>query len=63
VDDAEGGCVLRGTTGDPVEWLAVRLAMTGYEFGVREPVELVESVRELGGRLSRAAGAALNGGS
>ncbi|MES4886769.1 YafY family protein [Streptomyces sp. NPDC096012] len=55
-DDGEGGCVLRGTTGDPVEWLAVRLAMAGCEFTVREPAALVRSARELGGRLSRAAG-------
>ncbi|MEU8028797.1 YafY family protein [Streptomyces sp. NPDC049099] len=53
-DDGEGGCVLRGTAGDSVEWLAVRLAMTGYEFTVREPGELMACVRELGGRLSRA---------
>ena len=49
-----GGCVLRGRSGDPVEWLAVRLAMVGCEFVVRGPHELVECVRELGGRLSRA---------
>ncbi|MEV8553262.1 WYL domain-containing protein [Streptomyces glaucescens] len=48
-------CLLRGTTGDPVEWLAVRLAMLGHEFTVREPAELVACVRELGGRLTRAA--------
>ncbi|WP_208900340.1 helix-turn-helix transcriptional regulator [Streptomyces incarnatus] len=53
-DDGEGGCVLRGTVGDPPEWLAVRLAMAGYEFTVWSPDELVASVRELGGRLSRA---------
>ncbi|WP_193433528.1 helix-turn-helix transcriptional regulator [Streptomyces fodineus] len=53
-DDGEGGCVLRGTSGDPVEWLAMRLAMAGYEFAVREPTELVAAVRELGGLLSRA---------
>ncbi|MGW4568164.1 helix-turn-helix transcriptional regulator [Streptomyces sp. NPDC004561] len=58
-DDTEGGCVVRGATGDPVEWLAVRLAMAGYEFTVREPAELVERVRELGSRLSRAAEPAL----
>lgn len=51
-----GGCVLRGTSGDPVEWLAVRLAMVGCDFEVREPAELVRCVRELGGRLSRAGG-------
>ena len=40
---------------DSVEWLAVRLAMVDCEFTVHEPAELVECVRELGGRLSRAA--------
>ncbi|RRQ77159.1 transcriptional regulator [Streptomyces griseofuscus] len=53
-DDGEGGCVLAGGTGDPVEWLTVRLALTGYEFAVRGPDELLACVRELGGRLSRA---------
>ncbi|MFJ4804163.1 helix-turn-helix transcriptional regulator [Streptomyces murinus] len=56
-DDGEGGCVLAGGTGDPVEWLTVRLALTGYEFAVRGPDELLACVRELGGRLSRAGGA------
>ncbi|MFI6037525.1 helix-turn-helix transcriptional regulator [Streptomyces sp. NPDC051315] len=58
--EAEGGaagCSLRGVTGDPVEWLAVRLAMVGCEFTVQGPGELVEYVRQLGGRLTRAAGA------
>lgn len=55
VPETEGtGCVLRGSSGDPVEWLAVRLAMVGCEFTVRGPAELVDSARELGGRLSRA---------
>ncbi|WP_225838177.1 YafY family protein, partial [Streptomyces sp. NK08204] len=52
--DERGGCVLRGTSGDPVEWLAVRLAMVGYEFEVRGPEALAECVSELGERLSRA---------
>ncbi|KUN78499.1 helix-turn-helix transcriptional regulator [Streptomyces griseoruber] len=56
VEDGAGGSRLRGTTGDPVEWLAVRLAMLGCEFSVREPRELVECVRELGARLGRAGG-------
>jgi predicted DNA-binding transcriptional regulator YafY len=50
----EGRCRLRGTVGDAVEWLAVRLAMTGVEFRVEEPAELVSAVGELGGRLVRA---------
>ncbi|MGV9901016.1 helix-turn-helix transcriptional regulator [Streptomyces sp. NPDC003388] len=52
--DDGGGCVLRGTSGEPVEWLALLLAMAGCEFTVRGPEELVSCVRELGGRLSRA---------
>ncbi|MEV7884403.1 helix-turn-helix transcriptional regulator [Streptomyces sp. NPDC002817] len=52
----EGRCRLRTTVGDPVEWMAVRLAMADCEFTVREPEELVRCVRDLGGRLSRAAG-------
>ncbi|MBP2052760.1 putative DNA-binding transcriptional regulator YafY [Streptomyces griseochromogenes] len=58
VPEAEGdGCVLRGSSEDPVEWLAVRLGMVGCEFAVRGPAELVECVRELGARLSRAGAA------
>uniref|UniRef100_UPI0015F0A304 helix-turn-helix transcriptional regulator n=1 Tax=Streptomyces shenzhenensis TaxID=943815 RepID=UPI0015F0A304 len=57
VDEEGGWCVVRGESGDPVEWLAVRLVMAGCEFVVREPSELVACVRELGGRLSRAGGA------
>ncbi|WKE71191.1 MULTISPECIES: helix-turn-helix transcriptional regulator [unclassified Streptomyces] len=56
VDDGEGGCVLAGGTGDPLEWLSVRLALTGFEFTVRGPDELAACVRGLGDRLSRAGG-------
>lgn len=49
-----GGCRLRATAGDRVEWLAVRLAMLGCEFTVEEPDELVQCVRRLGARLTRA---------
>ncbi|MER5909385.1 YafY family protein [Streptomyces sp. NPDC001982] len=56
--DGESGptCVVRGSTRDPVERLAIRLAMTGCDFVVRRPEELVVCVRELGRRLSRAGG-------
>jgi predicted DNA-binding transcriptional regulator YafY len=54
----EHSCRLRATTGDAVQWLAVRLAMFECEFTVQEPEELVRSVRELGERLSRAGGGA-----
>ncbi|MER7488336.1 WYL domain-containing protein [Streptomyces sp. NPDC126497] len=55
--DAES-CLLRATVSGAKEWTAVRLAMLGYEFTVREPAGLVEAVRELGARMSRAAGGA-----
>ncbi|MCL6732916.1 helix-turn-helix transcriptional regulator [Streptomyces neyagawaensis] len=54
----EHSCRVRASTGDAVEWFAVRLAVLGYEFTVHEPPELVEYVRELGARLTRAAGGA-----
>ncbi|MFH9549140.1 helix-turn-helix transcriptional regulator [Streptomyces sp. NPDC017435] len=53
---SEGRCRIRGTTSDPLEWVAMRLAMLGCEFSVAGPVELVACARELGGRLERAAG-------
>ncbi|MEV0175765.1 YafY family protein [Streptomyces sp. NPDC050803] len=52
----EHTCRMRATTADSVEWLAVRLAMMDCEFTVHHPEELVRCVRDLGGRLSRAAG-------
>jgi predicted DNA-binding transcriptional regulator YafY len=50
----EARCRLRGAVGDSMEWLAVRLAMLGFDFTVQEPAELVRCVRELGGRMVRA---------
>ncbi|MFJ3893049.1 MULTISPECIES: helix-turn-helix transcriptional regulator [unclassified Streptomyces] len=52
----EGTCRLRATTGDRVDWLAVRLAMLGFGFTVQGPPELARCVRELGERLVRAGG-------
>ncbi|WP_107464901.1 helix-turn-helix transcriptional regulator [Streptomyces sp. MA5143a] len=52
----EHRCRVRGSTGDAVEWFAVRLAVLGWEFTVHEPPELIQQVRELGARLTRAAG-------
>jgi predicted DNA-binding transcriptional regulator YafY len=44
-------------TGDAdLDWLAVRIAMLGVDFEVHEPPELVEHLRALASRLSRAAG-------
>lgn len=42
---------------DSLEWVAVRLAMVDCEFTVHRPPQLVAYVADLGGRLSRAAGA------
>ncbi|MEJ8650532.1 YafY family protein [Streptomyces sp. MS1.AVA.3] len=50
------------STADSLEWLALRLAMLGYEFTVHEPAELAAYLRAMGGRVSRAAGAAKDGG-
>ncbi|MFE2538183.1 helix-turn-helix transcriptional regulator [Streptomyces sp. NPDC059371] len=50
----ERSCRLRASSSDSVEWLAVRIAMVDCDFTVREPRELVDYVRELGARLSRA---------
>ncbi|MEZ3179985.1 YafY family transcriptional regulator [Streptomyces pimonensis] len=52
----ENSCRLRATMSGAKEWTAVRLATLGYEFTVQEPPELVQVVRELGARMSRAAG-------
>ena len=43
---------------DTLQWLAFRLAMLSCEFDVHEPPELIEHLRSLGARLSRAVGAA-----
>jgi len=45
------------TTGDDnLSWLALRIAMLGVDFEVHEPPELIEHLRALADRLSRAAG-------
>ncbi|MEV0700801.1 YafY family protein [Saccharopolyspora sp. NPDC050389] len=51
----EHSCLLRSRT-DTLDWLAFRLIQLGCEFEVHEPAELVEHLRELGARVSRAAG-------
>ena len=42
------------TGDDDLGWLAVRIAMLGVDFEVKEPPELREHLRELAGRLARA---------
>ncbi|MCX5169618.1 helix-turn-helix transcriptional regulator [Streptomyces antibioticus] len=59
--DGGGSCRLRASSSDPLEWVAMRLALLGCEFTVREPVALTECVRELGGRLARAGAPDLQG--
>ncbi len=51
----EQTCTLDVTTSDSIEWVAFRLALVDCEFTVREPVALVEHLRELGSRIGRAA--------
>ena len=47
-------CEYRGGD-DNLAWLALRIAMLGVEFEVHEPPELAQHLRELAGRLERAA--------
>ena len=47
-------CELRMTT-DTLSWAAAALGMTGAEFAVREPAELVELLRDWSARFARAA--------
>ena len=47
-------CELRMTT-DALAWPAMALGMTGAEFEVREPPELVELLRDWADRFARAA--------
>jgi predicted DNA-binding transcriptional regulator YafY len=44
------------TGDDDLRWLALRIAMLGVDFEVREPPELLEQLRALAARLERAAG-------
>jgi predicted DNA-binding transcriptional regulator YafY len=50
----ERSCEYR-TGDDDLGWLAVRVAMLGVDFDVKEPPELVEHLRTLAARLERAA--------
>jgi len=54
----EHSCVLR-TGGYSLDMLAMYLVMFGFEFEVREPQELVNSLRDLAARFARAAGVAV----
>lgn len=43
------------TSDDDLEWLAIRIAMLGFDVEVHEPPELIAQLRVLAGRLERAA--------
>ncbi|MFM9368407.1 helix-turn-helix transcriptional regulator [Streptomyces sp. Da 82-17] len=49
-------CRLRTTVSEAIEWLTVHLALANVDFTVHSPSELADHVRELGARLTRAAG-------
>ena len=42
---------------DTVDWLAFRLTLLGCDFTVQEPAELIDHLRRLGARITRAVGA------
>ena len=46
------------TSDDNLDWLAMRIAMLGFEFECHGPLELVERLREMGERIERGIGAA-----
>ncbi|MDX3606340.1 MULTISPECIES: helix-turn-helix transcriptional regulator [Streptomyces] len=56
--DGEGGCRLRASCTDSLEWAALRLALVDCEFSVEGPPQLVAYLEGLGARLTRAAGGA-----
>ncbi|MFF5772790.1 helix-turn-helix transcriptional regulator [Streptomyces californicus] len=53
--DGEGGCRLRSSCTDSLEWVALRLALVDCEFSAQGPPQLVEYLADLGSRLTRAA--------
>ncbi|MEU5283945.1 transcriptional regulator [Streptomyces sp. CA-278952] len=53
--DGEGGCRLRTSCTDSLEWVALRLALVDCEFSAQGPPQLVEYLEGLGTRLTRAA--------
>ncbi|WP_307668194.1 YafY family protein [Streptomyces sp. V2I9] len=52
--DGEGGCRLRSSCTDSLEWVALRLALVDCEFSAQGPPHLVEYLENLGSRLTRA---------
>ncbi|MGW6586110.1 MULTISPECIES: helix-turn-helix transcriptional regulator [Streptomyces] len=56
--DGEGGCRLRASCADSLEWVALRLALVDCAFSVQGPPQLVAYLEGLGARLTRAAAGA-----
>ncbi|MGW6462321.1 helix-turn-helix transcriptional regulator [Streptomyces rubiginosohelvolus] len=56
--DGDGGCRLRASCTDSLEWVALRLALVDCEFSVAGPPQLVAYLEGLGARLTRAAAGA-----
>lgn len=54
-------CRLRTESNDSPEWLALRLALVDCEFTVHAPTSLTDHLKDLGARLTRAAGRAGHG--
>ncbi|MFE0693562.1 helix-turn-helix transcriptional regulator [Streptomyces sp. NPDC059173] len=53
--DGRGGCRLRGSCAESLEWVGLRLALVDCEFSVAGPPQLVAYLEGLGARLARAA--------
>ncbi|MFI1225631.1 MULTISPECIES: helix-turn-helix transcriptional regulator [unclassified Streptomyces] len=53
--DGAGGCRLRTSCTDSLEWVALRLALVDCEFSAQGPPQLVAYLEALGARLTRAA--------
>ena len=56
IEPVDADTCLYTTGDDDLRWLALRIAMLGVDFEVREPPELIEHLRELAARLAHGAG-------
>ena len=54
VESIDGESCLYCTSDDNLDWLAIRIAMLGYEFEVQQPPELIQRLQEISGRITRA---------
>ncbi|WP_415950152.1 helix-turn-helix transcriptional regulator [Streptomyces sp. KLOTTS4A1] len=56
VPSGDDACRVRASVRDSVEWVAIRLALTGVNFRVHGPAELADQVAHLATRLTQASG-------